>query len=104
MELVNYNDIHHRQIEFDVERIGKIRGTITSFEIDPSTIPNGMVIYGLRMPDDWNCPQWYASIKNGRVRVNSAGFLICPKISDFKAGEELEILSEKDLGVEKIKS
>ena len=76
MELVNYNDIHHRQIEFDVERIGKIRGTITSFEIDPSTIPNGMVIYGLRMP----------------------------KISDFKAGEELEILSEKDLGFEKIKA
>ena len=84
MELVNYNDIHHRQIEFDVERIGKIRGTITSFEIDPHTIPNGMAIYGLRM-------------------VNSAGFLICPKISDFKAGEELEILSEKDLGFEKIK-
>lgn len=104
MELINYNDLIHRQIEFDVERIGKIRGVITNCEIDPTTIPNGMSIYGLRMPDDWNCPQWYASIKNGRVRVNSAGFLICPQISDFNVGEELEILSEKDLGVEKIKA
>lgn len=104
MELINYNDLSHHQIEFDVERIGKIRGVITNCEVDPTTIPNGMSIYGLRMPDDWNCPQWYASIKNGRVLVNSAGFLICPQISEFKAGEELEILSEKDLGVEKIKA
>lgn len=26
MELINYNDLSHRQIEFDVERIRKIRG------------------------------------------------------------------------------
>lgn len=26
MELINYNDLIHRQIGFDVERIGKIRG------------------------------------------------------------------------------
>lgn len=26
MELVNYNGITHRQIESDVERMGKIRG------------------------------------------------------------------------------
>ena len=26
MELINYNDLTHRQIEFDVERIGEIRG------------------------------------------------------------------------------
>ena len=97
MELINYNDLIHRQIEFDVERIGKIRGVITNCEVDPTTIPIGMSLYGLRAPVDWNCPQWYASIKNGRVRVNSAGFIICPQISDFNAGEELEILSEKDL-------